>query len=57
VRTVPRGAPLKRLINGTVVNIVRIDRVPDVRRYSWAYVTDRTGKSVGWVFENYLTCG
>jgi len=32
-------------------------RVSDVRGYPWAYVTDRTGKSIGWVFENYLACG
>jgi hypothetical protein len=57
VRTVPRGALLKRLINGTAVNIVRIDRVSDVRGYPWAYVTDRAGNSIGWVFQNYLACG
>ena len=53
VRTEPRGALVQRLINGTLVNIIRIDRVSDVRGYPWAYITDRTGKN----FENYLACG
>jgi len=57
VRTEPRGALVQRLINGTLVNIIRIDRVSDVRGYPWAYITDRTGKNIGWVFENYLACG
>jgi hypothetical protein len=43
VRTEPRGALVQRLINGTLVKIIRIDRVSDVRGYPWAYVTDRTG--------------
>ena len=36
VRTEPRGALVQRLINGTLVNIIRIDRVSDVRGYPWA---------------------
>jgi len=34
--TEPRGALVQRLINGTPVNIIRIDRVSDVRGYLWA---------------------
>jgi len=46
-----------RLCIRALVNVIRIDRVSDVRGYPWAYVTDRTGTSIGWVFEYYLACG
>jgi hypothetical protein len=36
VRAEPRGALIQRFINGTLVNIIRIDRVSDVRGYQWA---------------------
>ncbi len=54
VRTAPYGKIIETVLNGTRVSV--IDRTIDKTGKLWVYIADDTGKPIGWVYKNYITC-
>ena len=54
VRTAPNGQVTDTLPNGAFVSV--IDRSVDRNRKPWVYVSDRTGRRLGWVFRDFIRC-
>jgi hypothetical protein len=54
VRESPNGAMKGTLINGKQVQPLRFASAANGK--PWAYVSDATGREIGWVFFPYLTC-
>jgi Bacterial SH3 domain len=55
VRTNPNGGIVGTLANGVLVSI--LDRSIDSRGRSWVYVSEySSGKPIGWVFREFVSC-
>jgi len=54
VRTAPNGRVIANVINGSRAKI--IDSTTDQNGKPWVYIADATGKPIGWVFRQFITC-
>ena len=54
VRTAPQGQIIGTVKNGVLVGV--LDRSVDRNRKQWVYISDQTGRRLGWVFREFITC-
>jgi predicted aspartyl protease len=54
VRTAPNGEIIGTIQNGVFVR--PIDRSTDRNQKQWLYVSDQTGRRLGWAFQEFIRC-
>jgi ribosomal protein S28E/S33 len=54
VRSAPNGLVTGQLRNGQIVRLAETAR--DERGRAWAFVHDRAGDPIGWVFREFVSC-